>query len=133
VLMFNSAAASDFTIKARKRINGTLPYISTFHSFSYQFIENATQKQILPKYDYWIAERDFEIDKLIHKIIYELESKDEIEKGKVELDEVRTSISLWKGSLIKPENAGHKFNSGIVAIYKEFEKRRAEQNILTFD
>lgn len=133
VLMFNSDASTDFKKKIKKVLDGTLPYISTFHSFSYQFIENAIQKGMLPKYDYWIAEHEFEIDKLIHKIIADLESKEKIEKGKVELDEVRTSISLWKGSLIKPENAGHIFNNDIVAVFKEFEKRRTEQNILTFD
>lgn len=133
VLMFNTDAAIDFKKKIEKVLQGGSPYISTFHSFSYQFIEDAKHKGILPNYEYWIADNEFEIDKLIHKIIAELEKKELIEKGKVELDEVRTSIGLWKGSLISPENAGHKFNPDIVTVYKEFEEKRNEKNILTFD
>lgn len=133
VLMFNKAASDDFIKRSKNVLKSEIPYINTFHSFAYNFIENAIKEGHLPKYNYWIREQEFEIGILIKKIIRELEKGDLIEKNKIELDEVEKSISLWKGSLISPENAGHKYNNDIVKVYKEFEKQRCEKNALTFD
>src|SRR5690606_21505582 len=108
-------------------------YVSTFHSFAYLFIEQVINDGYINKFVYWINENEYEMDKLLNQIINEFEKKEIIEKNKVELDEIKTSISLWKGSLISPENAGHKYSDDYVTVYKEFEKRRNEQNALTYD
>jgi len=133
VLMFNKSASEDFTKKAIKYINSNLPYISTFHSFGFQFIENYIKEMKLNKYKYWIKENEYEIDRLLNRIISELERKNIIEKNKVELDKIKTSISLWKGSLIEPDEAGHKLGNDFVEVYKEFEKQRNNENALTYD
>lgn len=134
VMMFNRTASDDFKKKMREKTKlKSFPYVSTFHSFAYLFIEQVINDGYINKFVYWIDENEYEMDKLLNQIINEFEKKEIIEKNKVELDEIKTSISLWKGSLISPENAGHKYSDDYVTVYKEFEKRRNEQNALTYD
>lgn len=135
VMMFNRTASVDFKKKTEKVLgNQQLPHISTFHSFSKNFIDQAIKDKNLHRFsEYWIEEDEYKIDILLHTIIKQFEKEEIIEKDKVEIDEIKMSISLWKGSLIRPENAGHKYNDDYVVVYKEFEKRRSEQNALTYD
>lgn len=133
VLMFNSEASKDFIRKMNDANVKGVEYISTFHAFSYRFIQTAMNEGDIPKHVFWTGESEFEIDKLLNKIIRDLENNKAIEKNKVELEDVSTAISLWKGSLISPENAGHYYNEDNVIVYKEFERLRKEANALTFD
>jgi DNA helicase-2/ATP-dependent DNA helicase PcrA len=134
VMMFNRSASEDFKRKTQNVLKSKdLPYISTFHSFAFQFIEQIIKDGNLNKFVYWIDEHEYEAEKLLTKIIKELEKKEIIEKNKVDLEKIKTSISLWKGSLITPENAGHKYSNDYVTVYKEFEIKRNELNALTYD
>lgn len=133
VLMFNRSASEDFKSKASENIKGVLPYISTFHAFAFQFIQMARKEGRIHEFVLWENEFEFEKDILLHKVIEDLAKKSIIDLSKVDVDEARASISLWKASLIRPENAGHKFYPGYIDIYKEFEDRRNKANALTFD
>ncbi|CAM4172109.1 ATP-dependent helicase [Flavobacterium antarcticum] len=133
VLMFNAAASKDFKSKCNKANLIGVDYISTFHAFSYKFIQSAITDGDIPASVFWTGENDFEIDKLLNSIIKDFERKEIIEKGKVELEDVSTAISLWKGSLISVENAGHHYSPESILVYKEFEKGRKEKNALTYD
>ena len=49
------------------------------------------------------------------------------------MDEVKNCIGLWKGSLIPPKNAGHKYNQYIEKIYDEFENVCILKNAVSYD
>jgi superfamily I DNA/RNA helicase len=133
VLMFNNSASKDFMKKAKENIKGDLPFITTFHSFCFQFIEDFKKSFKLPNFEFWTDENEYQIDRLLNKIIADLEKHNIIEKNKIELDKVKNSISLWKGSLIVPDEAGHKLGNDFVEVYKEFEKHRNNLNAITYD
>lgn len=133
VLMFNRKAAEDFKKKARENISVKVPYISTFHSFSYQFIEMLMKDGVMAKYEYWIDEHAFRVDTLLHKIASKFGKEDRINRANFDLEEMKTSISLWKSMLVEPENAGHRYNKDYELIYKEFELQRNQAKALTYD
>lgn len=136
ILMFNALARNQF----REKINDLIsdpnqrPQVHTFHSFSYQVIQEAIARKILPeKLDKWLEEKEEQVRWSLFKVIQNLERQEYIEPGDVDVDLAMTSISLWKGSLIPPDRAGHRTNPNIPLVYKDYEHMRNDASAITYD
>ena len=69
------------------------------------------------------------------KAISTIAKRQQINRADLSKDEAERAISLWKGSLTRPDCAGYAGSNGdaYVAIYREFEELRHENNAITFD
>lgn len=74
VLMFNRKAADDFKNKSAAILPGR-PYISTFHSFSYQFIETVIADGNMPKMLFWTDDDGYQVNNLLNKTLNYLKEK----------------------------------------------------------
>ncbi|MCB0597233.1 MAG: ATP-dependent helicase [Lewinellaceae bacterium] len=74
VLMFNRLAKEQFVDRLMKLGfgNRNLPYVSTFHSFAYQFVEHLQREGLTPRKKYWIGEDEERRRILLHKVVSEL-------------------------------------------------------------
>jgi len=135
ILMFNRRAREDFQRKLETVLNNSeKPLVYTFHSYAYSLIGDAITKGYLPPInDFWVDGREERYRDFIHKAMQNLEKKSVISFDSFDTDEVKDCISLWKGSLIPPEFAGHRTKPDIVKIYAEFERLRILQNAASYD
>ncbi len=154
VLMFNKLARKQFKEKLME-IGIPLhdqPQVHTFHSFSYQFINNMMARGLLPGIiNFWIGDKAELTRRYVHRAINNLkknqpalvdsEDASDLWKGSlippkpVDPDGVIEAIGLWKGSLIPPlkSRAGYRGNEFFPLVYEEFERLRIEENALTYD
>lgn len=140
VLMFNRLAREQFVDRLKKLgfSEKGLPHVSTFHSFAFQFVMYLHKKGLSPKKEFWTGDNEEKRRILLHNVLDELRKERAIPPknhpdGSFDIEEVLDTIGLYKGSLIPPKNAGHKYNEFIPAIYKRYEQRRNEANALTYD
>lgn len=135
ILMFNRRAREDFQRKLEKVLNNSVkPRVYTFHSYAYSLIGDAISKGYFPPInDFWVDGREERYRDFIHKAMQNLEKNSVIPLYSFDADEVKECISLWKGSLIPPEFAGHRTKPDIVKIYAEFERLRILQNAASYD
>ncbi|MEI2610153.1 MAG: ATP-dependent helicase [Candidatus Promineifilaceae bacterium] len=110
------------------------PKVYTFHAFAYRFINDMAGKGIIPRHlDLWVDER-YEVARLtVIRAIENLEERKLLKTGEIGSEEALDAISLWKGSLILPEKAGHRSKPNLGIVYAEFEKLRTQKLALTFD
>lgn len=136
ILMFNRLARDQFSDKLNELIPdpSRRPQVHTFHSFAYQVIRDATARKILPEsLDRWLEEKEEQVRWTLLRVIEDLERQEIINIGTVDADMALTAISLWKGSLIPPERAGHRTNQDLPLVYKEFERLRRDANAITYN
>ena len=130
VLMFNHLARNQFIEKLDKFgiSRSQQPSVNTFHSFAYRVGNLAGQVQ-------WFGENEGLGTLNLLKAISKVAKLQKINRAELSLDEAERAIGLWKGSLIPPNYAGYTGSNGnaYVAIYREFEDLRHENNAITFD
>lgn len=136
VLMFNSLARKQFSTHLdRSGLPEALhPSVHTFHSFSFQVINQMTKYGFLPaNTQYWLADKSELIWLTVKRAISNLERSEVIPVEAVDPEEALSAINLWKGSLIPPERAGSTSSPYLPLVYQEFEALRLSENALTFD
>ena len=135
ILMFNRRARIQFQEKLLDELQdkSLCPDVHTFHSFAYQLISQASDRQLMPQLsDVWIGDREEKSRFAIHRAIQHLERTEAISVG-IEAEDALEAIGLWKHYLIPPERAGHRTNPDIESVYKEFERIRLSEGAITFD
>ena len=136
VLMFNSLARKQFD-RQLSNLNipaGSCPKVDTFHSFSFQLINQLIEEGLLPaNTTYWLADKSELIWLTVKKAITKLEKQHLIPPMMVDPDAALTAIGLWKGSLITPLKARRRGNIPLAFVYDEFEKMRLNSSAFTFD
>jgi DNA helicase-2/ATP-dependent DNA helicase PcrA len=134
VLMFNTFASDQFKEKVKENIVTVAhPYISTFHSFSFQFIQKAIKDGVLQPLNLWIGDEYERYPLALKRVIVNLEQSKKIKQNSADLEDALKAIGLWKGALIPPDRAGHRYNDNLPIVYKAYEAHRAKVKALTFD
>jgi len=135
VLTFNRLASKQFTAKLSDLdIKGkNAPFVSTFHSFAYQFVQMAMRNRLIPEGEFWIGQSEEQCRLLVLRTIKELVKKKKIPEGHVDVEVALEAISLWKGALIPPDRAGHRSDPYLPLVYKHYESQRKGCNAYTFD
>lgn len=139
-LMFNRLAKEQFVDRLLQLgfHDKGLPYVTTFHGFAYQFVNYLIKQNRFPKKRFWIGEEEERGRLLLHKVIRSLRKEGDLPpanapEGSFDIEEVMETIGLYKGALIPPGRAGHRFNEFIPVIYKKYEEERVKANAMTFD
>jgi len=136
VLMFNALARKQFSAHLAKTglAETSCPDVNTFHSFSFQVINDAIKRNILPAdTQFWLADKTELIWLTVKRTINDLERAKRIPVEKVDPEEALNAISLWKGSLTPPSRAGTRAGDHFALVYKQFEQTRLAENAITFD
>jgi DNA helicase II / ATP-dependent DNA helicase PcrA len=136
VLMFNALARKQFNVTLEKigMADSRMPVVHTFHSFSFQIINEAAKRGILPaNQQYWLADKSELIWLTVKRAINDLEKARQIPPESVDPEEALNTIGLWKGSLIPPDRAGSYASPYLPLVYKQFEYLRNAESALTFD
>ena len=134
VLMFNRLASRQFNEKLGLlgSREGQRPFISTFHSFSYQFVQKAIHEGYLDVNAFWTGKND-QVRVHLLRSIQELEKRGTIPEDSVDVETAREAIGLWKGSLIPPARAGHLVSPYLHNVYTHFEAVRVSNKAMTYD
>lgn len=136
VLMFNTLARKQF-INHLDRIglpSNLQPSVHTFHSFSFQVINEAKKAGLLSvKTQFWLSDKSEYIWACLKRVITDLEKAKKILPDYVDPEQAMQAISLWKGSLIPPIRAGSLMQPKLPLIYQAFEEFRLSQHAITYD
>jgi len=136
VLMFNALARKQFNAHLDKvGLPANLqPTVHTFHSFSFQLINQMVKTGMLPaSTQYWLADKTELIWLTVKRAITALEKAKRVPPETIDPEEALNAIGLWKGSLIPPERAGSYTSPYLPLVYAEFETLRQAESALTFD
>ena len=136
VLMFNALARKQFITHLDKvGLPANLqPSVHTFHSFSFQLINQMVKSGTLPaSTQYWLADKSELIWLTVKRAITSLEKAKRVPPETIDPEEALNAIGLWKGSLIPPERAGSYTSPYLPLVYAEFETSRSAESALTFD
>lgn len=136
VLMFNSLARKQFVAHLSKAgLPETLqPAVHTFHSFSFQVINQSLKSGYFPaSTQFWLADKTELIWLTAKRAIANLERQKQVSVEAIDPEEALHAIGLWKGALIPPNRAGSFTSPCLPLVYQEFERLRNEENVLTFD
>lgn len=130
VLMFNRLASDQFIEQLDELgiSRGQQPFVNTFHSYAWRVANISGHMQ-------WLEGFEWKIDLELRKSISTVARQQGLAEVDLSLEDSKRAISLWKGSLIPPDRAGHSGPNAeeYIAIYREFEKRRHENNAITYD
>ena len=135
VLTFNRLASVQFADKLSiLGIRGkNAPFVSTFHSFAYQFVQMAMRNGLLPEGEFWMGQAEEQSRRLLLRTQRDLVKKKKIPEDHVDVEKALEAISLWKGALIPPERAGYVGNPYLPLVYKHYEQQRQACKAYTFD
>ena len=135
VLTFNRLASQQFTDKLSDLgIRGkNAPFVSTFHSFAYQFVQMGMRSGLIPSGEFWIGQSEEKSRRLVIRTIKDLVKKRKAPEGHLDVEMALEAISLWKGALITPDRAGHRSDPYLPLVYKQFEQQRMACKGYTFD
>ena len=136
VLMFNRLARQQFRAHLdRTGLPDVLqPEVHTFHSFSFQVINEMVRIGVLPGLtQFWTGEKEELVWLTVKRAINALEQQGQIGTNTIESEDALHAISLWKGALLPPERAGSWSNPRMQLVYAAFERLRLEKSALTFD
>lgn len=136
VLMFNTLARKQF-ISHLDRIglpSNLQPSVHTFHSFSFQVINEAKKAGLLSvKTQFWLSDKSEYIWVSLKRVIAQLEREKKVSPDSIDPDQAMQAISLWKGSLIPPHRARSIMHPHLPLVYQTFEEFRLSQNAITYD
>jgi DNA helicase-2/ATP-dependent DNA helicase PcrA len=133
-LMFNRLAGEQFRARLEERGLGQFSSrVFTFHSFAYRVIQDAQRLQLIPPQDIWSGCKEEWALVRLHIIIRQLESQGYLSPDEISVSTVQEAITLWKASLIAPDDAGHAICPAIAKAYKVYETWREEANVLLFE
>ena len=139
VVMFNKRIQEEFDSKVKQKGLEAIK-VQTFHSLGNAICSWAVKNQLMASYT--TVEDDAEIDDLIREAAREVlakgglradEAADLEENLASHVENLRTSISIWKGMMTPPERAGHLSHPCYVRIYEAYEVIRCGAKRLTFD
>lgn len=136
VLMFNNLARKEFFRHLEKvgLPSNLQPSVHTFHSFSFQVINEAIKSNLLPsKTQFWLSDKAEYVWVCLKRVINDLEKAKLFPPDAVDPEQAMHAISLWKGSLIPPNRAGSFTQPHLQAVYAGFEEFRQSQDAITFD
>ena len=134
VLMFNAAARAQFKQKLEEI--GILPEhqppVDTFHSYAYRFINVQGFKP-------WFGNTDelhhLHVKQAVDRVRADFARRDaSFDEEKLDVAAAERAIDLWKGSLVRPSDAGYTgpLSDAYVAVYREYERDRIKANAITF-
>lgn len=130
VLMFNRLARMQFvdTLARIGLTEGQQPAVNTFHSYAYGLIDIQGFKQ-------WYGKTEDLIQLCLLNARRTVCKHMRLDPDDIDLEEAERAISLWKGALIPPSQAGYRDQQAeaYIALYKEFEQARLHENAITFD
>jgi len=136
VLMFNTLARKQF-ISHLDRIglpSNLQPSVHTFHSFSFQVINEAKKAGLSSvKTQFWLSDKSEYIWVSLKRVISQLEREKKVSPDSIDPDQAMQAISLWKGSLIPPHRARSIMQPHLPLVYQAFEEFRLSQHALTYD
>ena len=136
VLMFNSLARKQFILQLDKidLPENRQPVVHTFHSFSFNLINQMVKIGVLPSTtQFWLADKTELIWLTVKRAITNLEREKVILPESINPEDALQAIGLWKGALIPPHRAGS-YNSPLLPlVYAEFEQLRLSESAMTFD
>ena len=130
VLMFNRLARHQF-IESLAQLGlkeGQQPPVNTFNSYANQLLDSQSFK-------HWMGVAE---DRA-HLCLLQAKTKVckylKVSEDKIDIDEAKKAIGLWKGALVPPSRAGYKgkHTEVYVAIYKAYENDRQQNNAITYD
>jgi superfamily I DNA/RNA helicase len=127
VLMFNAMARKQFFSHLDKvgLPSNLQPSVHTFHSFSYQVINEAIKACLLPsRTQFWLSDKAEYVWVYLKRVINDLEKAKRFPPDAVDPEQAMHAISLWKGSLIPPNRAGSFTQPHLPAVYAGFEEFR---------
>lgn len=136
VLMFNAMARKQFISHLDKvgLPSNLQPSVHTFHSFSYQVINEAIKASLLPSNtQFWLSEKTEYVWVCLKRVICDLEKAKRFPPDMVDPEQAMQAISLWKGSLVPPNRAGSFLQPHLPLVYAGFEEFRQSQDALTYD
>lgn len=132
--MFNRLARDEF-VDRLSRVElapSRHPRVNTFHSLAYRLVSRLQNQGLLPRAT---LIEDEQITILANQAIREAcrEAGRDAREAPVDAEEAVQAIGLWKGSLIRPEHAGYHGHELMPAVYVQFERLRAQRQLLTYD
>lgn len=139
VVMFNKRIQEEFQNKVQAKGLENVK-VQTFHSLGYAICSWAVQQGLMPSFT--TMEDDLEADSLIRQAIAVYRQRDDLplvvaedleEKLASHVENLRTSISIWKGMMTTPERAEHLTYPFYVGIYTIYERTRRRDRKMTFD
>lgn len=136
VLMFNAMARKQFVNHLDKvgLPSNLQPSVHTFHSFSYQVINEAIKASLLPSNtQFWLSDKAEYVWACLKRVISDLEKAKSFPPDTVDPEQAMHAISLWKGSLVPPNRAGSFMQPHLPKVYATFEDFRQSQDALTYD
>ena len=137
VLMFNRMASEDFNYKLKNSglPPGMQPAVNTFHSIALRIVQNAQAQGFFePDYELWTEDRSELYRNQVYGAFNQLRSEGRMKPDvPMDRDTALTAIDFWKGSLIKPENAGWKGKECYHLVYGLLEGWRIDKKGMTFD
>ena len=137
VLMFNRMASDDFSYKLKNSglLPGMQPSVNTFHSIALRIVQNAQNQGVFEKdYELWTEDRSELYRNQVYPAINRLRADGKVASDiAMDRESALTAIDFWKGSLIKPENAGWKGKECYHLVYGLMEEWRIDKKGMTFD
>jgi DNA helicase-2/ATP-dependent DNA helicase PcrA len=137
VLMFNRMASEDFNYKLKNcgLAQGMQPAVNTFHSIALRIVQNAQNLGVFEKdYELWTEDRSELYRNQVYTAFNQLRSEGKMKPDiPMDRESALTAIDFWKGSLIKPENAGWKGKECYHLVYALMEEWRVDRKGMTFD
>jgi DNA helicase-2/ATP-dependent DNA helicase PcrA len=136
ILMFNKLAREDF---AYKLMNCGLeprsqPSVNTFHSIALRIVMEGRENGLIESdFELWVDDRGELYPNKIYEIFNQIRSEDKTIKEELSHDTASNAISFWKGSLIKPENAGWSGKERYDRVYALMEEWRKDKKGMTYD
>ncbi len=128
-VMYNASAREDFAAKLSAAQLSSVK-VQTFHAMGNGILEWAQKRQYLTKRTLVTADRDvFELIRAAIRIVRDQEDTDR----PLDTDDAKAAISTWKAMLTPPEEALHLVEPLYVPVYREFERLRRKQSLITFD
>ena len=137
VLMFNKMASDDFTYKLKNcgLASGMQPSVNTFHSIALRIVQNAlSQGAFEAGYELWTEDKGELYRNQVYAAFNQLRNDGKMTSDvTMDRETALTAIDFWKGSLIKPENAGWKGKEFYHLVYALMEAWRVDRKGMTFD
>jgi DNA helicase II / ATP-dependent DNA helicase PcrA len=137
ILMFNRMAREDFAYKLRncELEPGQQPSVNTFHSIASKIIQSAlTCGAIETDWEVWTDDRSEIYGNQVYAAFNQLRSENKVKPDvMMDKDTALTAIEYWKGSLIKPDDAGWKGEECYDLVYALLEQSRVDNRGITYD
>ena len=129
-VMYNASARADFEAKLREQGLERVK-VQTFHAMGWGLLRWAMKRRVIPEATLLTGTRVY---RLVRQAIKAARREDEEWSfHKVDADDALEAIGSWKASLVPPEHADHADDPFFAEVYRQFERERIRQGLVTFD